>query len=688
MDTGAAARACLGNTKWRLGEVGPARTLIEEAVAHAIKTGHVPTLVNVYFYKAHFEVVRGDAATARCDAEIVVELSQKNALTLYAGFGALLSGWASARQDGRERGATELRRALAAFTDQGNKVYVPFFQGLLAEIEAQDNTEGALIRVEEALALAGETGEHWSDALLHRTRGEILLKRDPANPAPAEEAFLTAIAIAQQQKAPSFELRAALSLAKLYQSTGRAADAHAVLAPALEGFSPTPEFPEIEEAQKLLAALAATDEVITATAARRQRVELQVAYANALISGRGHGAKETTAAFARARDLAANIEDPAEQFPIYYGIWVGGLVRGELSVMRDIAEAAGRDAENNPGLSEACTGWRIVGLTRSYEGDFVAARASLEKTLATFDPERDRDLAFRFAQDIGVSATIQLAQTLWAQGEIHRASDLAIAGLEQADQTGHVATIVYAYCVHAFLLVARRDPVRAAVAVGAFAALARKHGMPVWMAYADFIEPWARWHDGHRDADLGAMRAGIARAYDQEVTLYVPLLETALASAEAETDQFDAALASINHALAETGRTGQRWFEAETHCVRGEILVKRDPANTAAAEEAFLTATAVAQQQKARSFELRAALSLARLYQSTGRVADAHAALAPALEGFSPTPEFPEIAEAQTTFDRAAIGSRVNREVHARIWERPGVRFLRATRPQLTSKSR
>ena len=75
------------------------------------------------------------------------------------------------------------------------------------------------------------------------------------NKAPAEEAFLTAIAGAQQQKAKSFELRAALSLAKLYQSTNRAVDAHGVLAPALDGFSPTPEFPEIEEAQELLAAL-------------------------------------------------------------------------------------------------------------------------------------------------------------------------------------------------------------------------------------------------------------------------------------------------------------------------------------------------------------------------------------------------------------------------------------------------
>jgi predicted ATPase len=254
-DTGAVARGLLALTKWQLGEVGPARALIEEAVAHAIETGHVPTLVNVYVFKAHFEIVRGDAEAARRDVEIVVKLSQANALTLFAAWGALQSAWAGARLDGRETGATELRQALAAFTDQGNKALVPFFQGLLAEIEAQGDAEGALSRVDEALALAAETGERWSDAFLHRCRGEILLKRDPANTAPAEDALLTAIAIAQQQKARSFELRAALSLAKLYQSIGRVADAHAVLAPALEGFSSTPEFPEIEEAQRLLGCL-------------------------------------------------------------------------------------------------------------------------------------------------------------------------------------------------------------------------------------------------------------------------------------------------------------------------------------------------------------------------------------------------------------------------------------------------
>jgi predicted ATPase len=94
-----------------------------------------------------------------------------------------------------------------------------------------------LRRIDEALVVANETGEHWTDALLHRIRGAILLKRDSPKPAPAEEACHSAIAIAQVQKARSFELKAALVLAKLYQSTGRPAEAHAVLAPALDGES-------------------------------------------------------------------------------------------------------------------------------------------------------------------------------------------------------------------------------------------------------------------------------------------------------------------------------------------------------------------------------------------------------------------------------------------------------------------
>jgi predicted ATPase len=266
-DTVVVATSYLASIIWVLGDVGRARDLIEEAVARAIESAHVPTQITTYNVKAMFETLRGDAEGARSAAETVVELSREHGLALYLTWGMLSLCWARARFGDQETGATELQQALSAYIAQGNKWCVPFYQGLLAEIEAErEGAEGALARIDEALALASETGEHWTDAFLHRIRGEILLKRDPANTAPAEEAFLTAIAIAREQKARSFELRAALSLAKLYQNIGRPADAHAVLAPALEGFSPTPKLPEIEEAQTLLAALAETDEVKNAAA--------------------------------------------------------------------------------------------------------------------------------------------------------------------------------------------------------------------------------------------------------------------------------------------------------------------------------------------------------------------------------------------------------------------------------------
>jgi hypothetical protein len=111
-----------------------------------------------------------------------------------------------------------------------------------------------------------------------------------------------------------------------YQSTNRAADAHTILATALEGFSPTPEFPEIAEAQTLLAKLAETDEVKHAAAHRERRLKLQTSYGQAMMWSRGYAAPETKSAFTRARELGADIQHPAERLPTYYGLWIGNLV--------------------------------------------------------------------------------------------------------------------------------------------------------------------------------------------------------------------------------------------------------------------------------------------------------------------------------------------------------------------------
>jgi predicted ATPase len=200
--------------------------------------------------KSVLAILQGDACTTRRAAEAVLEVSREHGIALYLAMGTISLCWARAELSDRETGLTEFREALAAFIGQGNRLFVPFYQGLLAEIET--DCQSALSRINDALALVGETGEHWSDAFLHRIRGEILLKHNPADTALAEEAFLTAITIAQQQKAKSFELCAAFALAKLYQTAGRSVEAHDVLVSALLGFSPAPEFPAIEEAQTFL----------------------------------------------------------------------------------------------------------------------------------------------------------------------------------------------------------------------------------------------------------------------------------------------------------------------------------------------------------------------------------------------------------------------------------------------------
>ena len=274
-----------------------------------------------------------------------------------------ISAWARAKLGDRDSGSAELRQALAEYVSQGNKLYLPFYRGLLAEIEAEGgDAEAALAGIDEALALAGETGEHWFDAGLHRIRGEILLKQNPADPAPAEAAFLAAIAVAQQQKARSFELRAALSLAKLYQSTGRPIDAHDVLGPALAGFSPTPEFPQIAEAKALFEALAA-DETVKADGARRaQRLKLQTNYSYAVMWSKGFAAEETKAAFARVGELATEIGDAEALGANYFARWVHSFWRGELGSARETAESFLREAERAARPTEAAAAHRSLGL--------------------------------------------------------------------------------------------------------------------------------------------------------------------------------------------------------------------------------------------------------------------------------------------------------------------------------------
>jgi predicted ATPase len=243
---------------WQLGEIEGARELISCAIQRASEIGHIGGIADVLFWKSYLEIWRGDPLATLSAAEALESAAREYGVVQYLNEAELHYGWARGRIKEPMGGAAEIRRVLAAFVDQGVRVNLGFYTGLLAQLEAETlGAESALARVDEAFRLSNQVEHRCSLPFLHRLRGEILLKLDPADPAPAEADYRVAIAIAKEQGARSPVLLASLSLAKLYQLTGRPIDAHAVLAPALEGFSPTPEMPEIAEAMALLVAIQA-----------------------------------------------------------------------------------------------------------------------------------------------------------------------------------------------------------------------------------------------------------------------------------------------------------------------------------------------------------------------------------------------------------------------------------------------
>ena len=376
-----------------------------------------------------------------------------------------------------------------------------------------------------------------------------------------------------------------------------------------------------------------------------QRQKLHAAYGNALFAARGPGAPETTGAFARARESVGD-KDAFGRLAADYGLWVGSFARGELSPMRAHAATFLSDVEARPDSPEAGIAHRVQGATHWFAGEFLQARQHIERALALFQPGRDDDLAFRFGIDAGVGAMLYLALTLWPLGDIGRAISLVRDAEARSASLAHIGTRAHGKRHVAMFELMRGDPPRCALNALELAQLTVEHDLPMWGAWGVFLEGLATAESGMVSGGLEAMRRGAELLREQNVLPFDGLQKIVLAEAEARAGDVDRAVVVLDEALATCERTGHRAFEAELHRVRGRMLLKRDPANPAPAEEALQTALAIAKEQGARSWGLRAALSLAKLYQSTGHPADAHAVLAPALEGFSPTPEMPEIAEA------------------------------------------
>jgi len=354
------------------------------------------------------------------------------------------------------------------------------------------------------------------------------------------------------------------------------------------------------------------------SAQRLLQLRLQTTYGHALLHGRGHSQPETIDAFARAREMAGRVEDIGARFSAYYGRWQVSFVRAELAAMQEVALAFLHDARQSsagPGRGRAL---HAFGVTCWFQGDYAGARTHLEQALAVYDEERDHHPTPRFVFEDRVVAMGWLALVLWPLGEVDQAARLLDGALSLAQQSGHFPTIAWVNAYKCRFAGICRQPDSARPHAAELLGLAHEHGLPMRRADGSFYCGWAQWCAGDADGEAG-MRKGLALWNEMDFRLFAPLTETLLAEREAEAGRVEAGLATLDAQLAAIEKTGQRWFHAEVHRVRGELLLKLPRADIAAAESAFRRAIEIARSQQTRTFELRASVSLAKLCRTSGQ---------------------------------------------------------------------
>jgi predicted ATPase len=267
-------------------------------------------------------------------------------------------------------------------------------------------------------------------------------------------------------------------------------------------------------------------------------------------------------------------------------------------------------------------------------GEFASAREQFERTLALYDPERDRSLAARFMHDPIASSSAYLSLIAWISGYPERAADIQARALGYAAELNHVNTSGF---VHFFAGWLEQLLGNVAAVLGharALSALAKEHRVLAWRNYGTILEGWAvSWTSGP-DNGISLMQQGIDGLDVMKTTLHVPYLTSLLAQVRGRVGDFQSALALCIDARERAERAEQYIWEAELHRTEGEVRrVAGHPLTDV--EECFSRALDVSRRQGARMFELCAATSLARLWCDQGKLHEARNLLGPVYSWFT-----------------------------------------------------
>ncbi len=434
--------------------------------------------------------------------------------------------------------------------------------------------------------------------------------------------------------------------AALWGKAGRRSRERSALVEAIE---------QLTRALDQIAALPATP------ALRREQIALQVALINPLQYVKGYAAPEAKAAVERLRLLIEQAEalgeppeDPRLLLSVLGGLWVTNWGAFNGDVLRELAGQYLALAEKLGATIPLISGHQLMGNSLMATGDIAQARAHYDQAMALYDPAAHRPLATRLGQDTGLIIMSWRSWALWMLGFPEAALADANRALKDAHELGHAATLMNTLFIPSWTLILCGNYAAANRHGDQLVALADEKGSLFWKAIGMRVQGAVLALTGRASDAVHIITADIAAWRSTGATTGMPSSLSNLAHAYAQLGQIDDAWRCIDEALTAIKTTNERWFEADINRMAGEIALKSPQPDAAKAQAYFERALAVARKQQAKSWELRAATSMARLWRDQGKRDEALDLLAPVYGWFTEGFDTLDLREAKALLDELA----------------------------------
>jgi predicted ATPase len=385
--------------------------------------------------------------------------------------------------------------------------------------------------------------------------------------------------------------------------------------------------------------------VLPDTAERVQHeLTLQLTLSSALSVAKGYTAPEVERVCIRARELCQQLGETPQLFPMLFRLFVFYINRGELQTALELAEQQMRLAQQVQARDLLSAAHQALGVTLNHRGELIAARTHIEQTLALYDPQTPLRTAIGTA-DLRVNSLSHAALNLWYLGYPEQSRQRSQEAVALAEELAHSYSLVYTLFWAAWLCLLLREEQKARERAEAVITLSTEQGFAVGLALGTILRGRALAKQGQVEEGLAQMHQGLAAYRAMGAKLTEPYVLAELAEAYGKVGQEEKGLSVLVEALAMADSTGERIYEAELYRQKGTLVLRsgvRSPAsgnpNTqhlipsspaqAEAEACFLKAIEIARGQQAKSWELRAVMSLSRLWQSQGKQAEARQLLA------------------------------------------------------------